>query len=298
MTGLIEQIQRDAANRDIPVDATLRRVKLAAAKLNLGMLENWVTDELSGYRGEVPDYRKLQGQPAAWNPYNGWVPIHSDNECFMDIISSVPVPQSIGSLIDTLNISEGGMLDFPLPLGLVSELNKYMNFQTTRAVVKLGRGQAVSIVDRVRDLILDWSIKMEAQGIVGDGLSFTTEEKTQAKRSMTTIHIGSIENFAGNLGADQVAGDVTLTPEAKTDLLALANELETSFDHLVAMGANERHFRVALDVFKAETIVDSPSNSKIKSLLEDIRSALAGATGNLLAEGAKSMIGTALRSFG
>ncbi len=214
MSGLIEEIQRYAADQLAPIDATLRKVKLAAAKLQLGELETWVTDELNGYRGEVPEYRRLHGQPAAWNPYNGWVPIYSDDERLLEIISAVPVQQSIGSLVDLLAGHTRGTLDLPLPPGLIIELNKLIDFPTTRAVIKLSRGQVFGIPETVRNMVLDWSIKMETQGVMGEGLSFTPEEKTQAKRTMTTINIGTIGNFAGNLGVDQTARDVTLTTES------------------------------------------------------------------------------------
>lgn len=298
MTGLIEEIQRGAADQTVPVDATLRRVKIAATKLQLSTLESWVTEELNGYRGEVPDYRKLTGQPAAWNPVNGWIPIHISNARLMEIVSTVPVAQSVGSLIDSLNNCENGLLNFPLPPALVIEMNRILNYQTPRAVVQLGRGHVVSIVDTVRDMVLDWALSMEAKGIVGDGLSFTEEEKVQAKNQRTTIKISRIENFAGNLGSDLVARDVTLTAENKTNVFRLANELESSFDNLVLMGADEKRLRSALNQFKSEIATESPRSSKIQLLLEDIRAALAGATGNLLAEGAKSMIGAALRAFG
>lgn len=242
MSGLIEEIQRYAADQHAPIDVTLRKVKLAAAKLQLGTLESWVADELNGYKGEVPEYRRLHGQPAAWNPYNGWVPIYSDDERLLEIISAVPIQQSIGSLVDALASHKSGTLDFPLPPVLVVELNKYLNFRTTRVVIKLGRGHVFSIPEAVRNMVLDWSIKMEARGVMGKGLSFTPKEKTEAKRTMTTINIGRIDNFAGNLGVDQVARDVTLTTESKADLKALANELEASFENFVAIGPRNRHF--------------------------------------------------------
>ena len=40
MASLIEQIQRDALDRTVPVSTLLRRVKLAAAKLGLGAVED------------------------------------------------------------------------------------------------------------------------------------------------------------------------------------------------------------------------------------------------------------------
>jgi len=87
MAGLIEEIQRDAIDRTVPVATLLRKVKLAAAKLKLPALEEWVESELNGYSGAVPDYRKAKGQPRAFNPYNGWIPIVLDDPKHQKMIS-------------------------------------------------------------------------------------------------------------------------------------------------------------------------------------------------------------------
>jgi hypothetical protein len=58
MASIIEQIQRDALDADVRVSDLLRRVKLAATKLGLGAVEDWVEQELSGYKdASLPEYR-------------------------------------------------------------------------------------------------------------------------------------------------------------------------------------------------------------------------------------------------
>lgn len=50
MTGLIHEIQADALDQTIPVSTLLRKVKVAAAKLNIATDMKWVERELNGYR--------------------------------------------------------------------------------------------------------------------------------------------------------------------------------------------------------------------------------------------------------
>lgn len=50
MSGIIEQIQRDALDPNFPVSALLRKVKLAAAKLKLPKVEDWVDSEPKIFR--------------------------------------------------------------------------------------------------------------------------------------------------------------------------------------------------------------------------------------------------------
>ena len=42
----------------------------------------------------------------------------------------------------------------------------------------------VQLVDGVRNTILEWSLRLEADGIVGDGLSFNPEEKEIRKSDL------------------------------------------------------------------------------------------------------------------
>ena len=77
MSSLIEQIQADAINREVPTSDLLRKVKLASAKLKLPKVEQWVDLELKGYKddGQLPEYRITKGVLQAFNPYFGWKPI-------------------------------------------------------------------------------------------------------------------------------------------------------------------------------------------------------------------------------
>jgi hypothetical protein len=74
MVAIIEQIQRDAVDDQVRISTLLRKVKLAAAKLGLGTIEDWVESELNGYDGRVPDYRIVYGRPMFQNPVRGWEP--------------------------------------------------------------------------------------------------------------------------------------------------------------------------------------------------------------------------------
>src|SRR5260221_4745312 len=72
--GLVLEIQRDALDKDVPVTTLLRKVRLAAAKLQLTTVEEWVGHELNGYSGELPPYRRARGTPTLLNPFHGWQP--------------------------------------------------------------------------------------------------------------------------------------------------------------------------------------------------------------------------------
>jgi hypothetical protein len=73
MPTLIEEMQRDCIDSTASVSFLLRKVKLAAGKLGVAKVEEWVDHELNGYTftDTVPEYRMVKGKPIAWSPYRG-----------------------------------------------------------------------------------------------------------------------------------------------------------------------------------------------------------------------------------
>src|SRR3546814_4415808 len=67
----------------------------------------------------------------------------------------------------------------------------------------IGRNQLAAIVDSVRTKVLDWSLALEQEGILGDGLSFSEREK-----SIATTQSIRIENFQGVIGSVSHGGQV------------------------------------------------------------------------------------------
>lgn len=297
MSGLINEIQRSCLDDAVNVESLLRRVKLAASKLKLGSLENWVDSELNGYSGKLPEHRILHGQPAAWNPYNGWIPIQVDDAFMIDLLSTARVGQSIGGLRDLIENSDGGLYHFPLPPELIVKINEMMNFQTARIVVQIPRGGIVGILDSVRNRVLDWAIEMERNGVIGEGFSFGAQEVESAKAVMTTFNIGKIDNFAGNMGMGNTSGDISLTSTNVTEIKETMQKLRDAVPSLVEAGADEKLADI-IDAVIVEADKPTPEVGRLKSLTQDVRAALAGAAGNLTAEGAMGLIGGVLRLLG
>ncbi len=298
MTGLIQEIQRDALDPNVPTDALLRRVKLAAAKLNLENLEKWVEQELNGYSGELPSYRKLFGQPAGWNPYNGWIPIYSSDPEFMSIISQAPISQSIASLRDLLDNHSGGSLHFPVAPSLVATLNEIMSARTARVVVQIGRSSIAGILDSVRNLVLDWAIEMERKGVLGQGMTFEPGERKQAQSAMTTFNIGNIGSFIGNMGNEASSGDIAVSVSVAGQIADIASKIKAAMPILVQEGADEEKLRGALDSIATELEKPKAGSGALKAFLVDARAALAGAAGSMMAEGALALIANAMALLG
>lgn len=60
----------------------------------------------------------------------------------------------------------------------------------------VGNSVLHGILDHVRNAVLDWALDLESRGIIGDGMSFSSKEKTTASQVtyQITNHIGSMQN--------------------------------------------------------------------------------------------------------
>lgn len=202
MVGLVEQLQDDAINPDVPVSTLLRKVKVAAVKLGRDDTIAWVQNELEGYKkfDDLPDYRKGSGNTVAWNPYHGWQHIDIRDAKFADLISDVAFYEPIANYESALK-NENDRFSIPLSNELVAMMNETLNVRVPRISNSISRGFIIKIVERVRDLVLNWAVELQRVGITGKGLSFSADERRTAQGA----HI-SIGSFHGSFNAGDAVG--------------------------------------------------------------------------------------------
>ena len=82
MGSLVLDLQQEVLNPDCDILNALRKAHLIATKLKLTEFDSWIMSELNGYddhQENAPEYRKVNGQLKAWNPYHGWIPVIIQN---------------------------------------------------------------------------------------------------------------------------------------------------------------------------------------------------------------------------
>jgi hypothetical protein len=282
---MIDQIQRGALDDSLPVCALLRRVKLAAAKLGLGAVEDWVQQELNGYTSKVPDYRLLQGTPMCRNPYAGWQPIGGAVESLRKRANGQPI-----AVIEDLiaGAKSGGTFHTPYPDSVCRDLDKMNDVVGDGWIwaLQVSRGSIAGILDCVRTLVLDWAINLERAGVRGVEFDFDAMEKQKAREVGMTINIGSIGAFTGNLGTGNVSGDIGATDVSVTQLHDVLAQIKQHTNELAAAGADRAVLEGRIADLQAEIAKVSPDYSLVRGLVTDIRNVLVGAAGNLVASGA------------
>jgi hypothetical protein len=194
MPGLIEELVSDASDATKPVNQLLRRMKVAAVRLKLDDLEEWVEHELNGYPHgtPVPDYRIQSGIPMGEHVIHGHQPLNIDDEATRALLRLLPIPQSIGS-IESLIAQPGkgnSIYWFNFPDHITARILDHNRGILRSVGLRLDESRLVDVVDAVRDRILTWALSMEKAGVTGEGLSFTQAEQKAAQ--------GVTNNFYGD----------------------------------------------------------------------------------------------------
>jgi hypothetical protein len=95
--------------------------------------------------------------------------------------------------LNDLVSKDNGILTMALPEAVTAALMRSAETPTPSFLV-ISKVSIVGILENLRNLILDWSLKLEADGIMGEGMTFTKEEKEKA-----TVKIYNLQNNSGAL---------------------------------------------------------------------------------------------------
>lgn len=214
MPNLIEEIQRDASNDSIPASQLLRRMKIAASKLRLTELGEWVEHELQGYPDEenLPAYRVLGGVPMAFNRFRGWGMMQLGPDESMNISFSVILYTSSISEVEAHAGSSG-----PLYLSYPEFLERacvQSQPGLDKIALSVDQGKFRTILSAVRNRALDWALAVEEAGVAGVGFSFTAEERIAAQNVTNNIY-GNNARINQNSNDSSVNRSVTRTPKPR-----------------------------------------------------------------------------------
>ncbi|EFU3942512.1 abortive phage resistance protein [Enterobacter asburiae] len=188
----------------------LLKAKVISSKLNLEEVTTWVDMEINGYptQGDTPSYRRVLLPLKAYNPYRGWIDVdlgtddpelqeHFGTACFTESISSIE-KHSLST--ETLHLT--------VPPAMAEVLYDASSNSRMKLAWMVSNGCMVSILTAVRFRILNWTLELEAQGVLGEGLFFSSKEIEVAPmtvHNITNIH-GNVNN-AGVIGSGN--GDIT-----------------------------------------------------------------------------------------
>jgi len=194
--SVVLELQQEILSTNCDILSALRKAHVIARKLNLVEFDSWIQGELQGYKeySDIPDYRSVHGSLQAWNPYRGWIPTMIPSSEMEQTICNHKLRDSLSSLIELYNKNSTGSFEIQFNGEILSALNKMFDVPIEmKFVLKVGAHQLKGIIEHIKDYLLQWTMDLEQAGIMGEGLSFTKEEKNAAQ----TLS-GTINNYYGN----------------------------------------------------------------------------------------------------
>lgn len=289
MKSVVIELQHDALNREIAITDLLRKAYVVARKLKIHEFEHWLSNELEGYKeqSEIPEYRVVTGEVKAWNPYHGWQPIYFEDPKITEAVSKRDNNQRIAEIENLLNtVSEkGSNLQIPFPPEQQSVICKAIGYQTQVTLMTSESG-LVRIIDAVRNIVLNWAIKLEEDGILGEGMAFSDDEKNQVEK-----HSYNVNNFYGEVTGSQIqqsSPNSTQTQEIQQlsyeNINEFISELKQNLPNIELEEEAAQELNAEISTVEIQTNSPKPKESIIKESLVSIRRILEGASGGAIGQ--------------
>lgn len=282
MAGLILELQADALDESVSVLSLLRKAKVVSVKLGVITINEWLEHELSGYpkRSSIPEYRHILGRMVCHNPYIGWIPLEITNLEHHKLLSERYLHQPLSELCQFTDANSAGnsvLLFFPADIA--TELKRGSGFEPALEV-------AVNLIDgviaTVRNKILDFTLELERQGILGEGMTFTPKEKKAANSITYNVNI---EYMTGSQLQQGTTGSTQTYKAQSTDLSAVAEFVERLLPNIgeLSDATDREQIQSDLETIRSQLKAPTPKTGMIRECLNSVRTVLEGTTGNLAA---------------
>ena len=285
MSGLILELQANALDGNARVSDLLRKALVVSKKLGIGEIERWISMELNGYDvvSEIPAYRNVRGEVKVWNPYHGWQPLNFSNPDIAEKFSNREIGQAVGELDSLLEDRGKGGLQVPFSQQAINYLMNAMEIPLQPSL-HVPHTEIVGILDAVRNNILNWSLELEQKGVVGEGMTFSKEERNVAGQVtyQITNNIGNMHNSQLQQHSSSSSQSISVATDIQA-LRVLISELRIAASDLPLKRTEHEEFAAELSTLESQAGSPKPKRVLISESLKSARTILEGAAGNILA---------------
>jgi hypothetical protein len=294
MSSLVLELQHDALNPSINLADLLRKALLVSRKLGINDFQTWIERELNGYQDDkdLPEYRKISGTSQGLVPYQGWQPIQFGKveiEKYWTIWTCTEPISQVIALVSSSSKSDAILVSYSSEAlkVLLAHINR-----STQVRFVVGVPSLVSLLDSVRTVVLNWAIKLEEDKILGEGMTFTPEEKSTARAATYNV-----TNFYGPVSSSQIQQQTSdsiqslVTDEINIEpIVNFLAEIKESLSQLQLSREMEQKINVEVNAINAQVSSLKPKATIVRESLSSIRRILEGAGGAIAAKLLVSLI--------
>lgn len=299
MSSLIDELQRAAADPNISTTELLRKARIAASKLDTKDLEDWTRQELNGYQSasELPSYRIVRGKVEALNHWSGgWQAIIFVDPKDENLVSKGYILNSLGELED---LPKDGAFHLIFPPENLAIIREAVN-ENLEAHLSISRSHIDGVLHAVRNTILEWSLKLEKEGIMGEGLSFSSEDKEKAGSISigNLLSVAHMENSQIQQGTSQSSQEISFSEDLKEELDRFLHTLRTELEKSDLDPGDRQDIDAERTTIEAQLSSRSPKPIIIKESLLSLKTILEGAAAGLLTTGVEKQIPALIDALG
>lgn len=312
----IIKLQQLALDPKVKISELLNHAYLISSKLDVKEFSEWCNYELNGYfssNSNIPGYRILRGSLNAAAVGKPIIPILVSGPDWSKYADIKPIYDSIPKLESWLS-SDHQFISLRLDPNLEDFFTKELDGQDNELIHRLGmqsnpfadslksgyrpflrieKSDISNILSNVKKTILDWSINLEKQGIIGEDYIFTDEEKQMIQN--VSYHIGNVGNMANHNDNSTINQTSTNTVQIiKGDFNSLASNLRS-------YGIEEADIQELKTIIDVTPLPQSPSEyspdlkswmaKMIGKSIDGTWQVAVGAAGSLLAIGIQQYFG-------
>jgi hypothetical protein len=264
--SLLRDIQNDVIDTNIDISIILRKCKVLAVRLGNDPFENWVDQELNGYKNKnlLPDYRIIQvyskghfSGPFGHSVKNADIPLSCIPGKYRENLSKCYCIESIGYYINLLNNSKGGNLAEQWPPDLVAYTGEdiYQGMNCMSAWKLIPNSSIFSLVEAVRNRILNFVLEIGKEAPDAGEDSPKTQKISPEKVSQvfnTTIY-GNVGNISE--ASQNVNQTVTIN--------VLQNDLNSLKAYLSSVGIPKREIQKLEEAIQEDSAEEVNKNEKL-----------------------------------
>ena len=274
MVSLIEEVQNNCVSDNLSIVDMLRKSLILARRLKIEEFEKWIKLELDGYNDidELPKYRIIEGLLKAETAYGVKV-LQMPRSDLQNILQKRPYLKPISKIEELYNNHKSSTLELIYPLETIEMIQKGLNCES-RPFLSVEPSEFKNILDTVKNTILEWTLRLQDDGIMGENFSFTENEKNIANQNRNIYNLIIIQQINIKLNKDEIFEKLSEIKKIIEDS-SLLNDKKEEY--------NKNIQSIELELKNNPT----PDVDKIKDIFSNI---IIGATGSLLAEGLKPLI--------
>jgi hypothetical protein len=277
MTSLVLELQKKANNSDVDILELLNNAKIVAHKLKIKEFEEWIDYEIKGYPegSKIPEYREVQGALHLRPGYAGCPDIYiASNEEYFKEICKMTIIEDIGTIQSSADKGRSYIIPNNISSSIIRELIKdngnNLLINSSILINKIPPNELNRIVRQVRYNIIEWALKLEDEGILGEGMTFNEKEIKIAEERKENIIINVLGdynqsttdlNIRGN-NNNIITGHDNIQINSKEDL---KKELKNIAKELIDKGAKTEAIGA---VYKLSELINSNDDERINKNIE------------------------------